>query len=300
MIETRHLRNFVVLAEELHFRRAAERLRLAQPALSQSLRQLEEELGAQLVRRSTRRVELTPAGHNFHERAQQTLQSLEQAVVSTVRVARSTQKTLVFGFTSAGFYGKIPDLIRRFRVAAQDTQLIYREYSADALVAALGEGSVDVAALHGHLANPSLTGLVVDREACVLALPAQHRLARTRGSLRLTQLADEPLLVPQQTGFYGIYEIIIGACLQAGLTPVLHTLSPSMQTMTGLVAAGIGIALLPPSLALPRKGVVYRTIAGDPIEIELRLHWQRNNSAPGLALLRKLLRKGHDGMTNLH
>lgn len=293
MIETRHLRNFAVLAEELHFRRAAERLRLAQPALSQSLRQLEEELGTQLVRRSTRRVELTPAGHNFYERARQTLQSLEQAVVSTVRVARSTQKTLVFGFTSAGFYGQIPDLIRRFRASAQDTQLIFREYSADALVAALRDGSVDVAALHGHLADPSLTGILIDRESCVLALPSHHRLARSRRPLQLAQLADEPLLVPLQTGFYGLYEIITGACLQAGLAPVLHTLSPSMQTLSGLAAAEVGIAIVPPSLALPRKGVVYRPIAGEPIEVELRLHWQRNNTAPGIALLRKLLRKEH-------
>lgn len=290
MIETRHLRNFIAVAEELHFRRAAERLHLAQPALSQSIRQLEEAIGTPLLERSTRRVELTPAGYNFYEHARQTLQRLDQAVVSTMRVARSSQKKLVLGFTSAGLYGRIPDLIRRFHAAARDTQLVFREFSADALVEALRRGAVDVAVLHGHIAEPDITAALVDRERCMLALPTHHGLARGRRPLTLAQLDGEPLLVPEKTSFFGLYETITTACLHAGLAPVLHTLSPSMQTLSGLVAAEVGIAILPPSLALPRKGVIYRHLLGDPIEVEQRLHWQRNNTAPGIALFRRLLR----------
>ncbi|WP_420236465.1 LysR family transcriptional regulator [Telmatobacter bradus] len=291
MIEIRHLRCFAAVAEELHFTRAAQLLHLAQPALSQSIRQLEEEVGTPLIVRSTRRVELTPAGHNFYDRARQTLQTLEQAVSSTIRIARNKQQSLIVGFTSSGLYGVLPELLSKFRATSPETQLIFREFTPDALVAAMRAESLDVAILHGTIHDPSLECQLIERESCVLALPAQHRLARKRRGVSLDELEDETLLIPQKTSFFGLYEAFSMACARHGIVHRINTMAPSMQTLIGLVATGAGVAIVPPSIALPRKDVVYLPLRGESIEIERNLIWSLQNQAPAIAQLRRLAKK---------
>lgn len=263
------------MAEQLHFTHAARLLHIAQPALSQSIRQLEEEIGAQLITRSTRRVELTEAGRAFYEHARRTLQTLERGIASTLRIARESKKLLVFGFTSAGMYGRLPDLIRQFRTRVNDAQLMFREYTADALLTALRDSAVDIAVLHGYCSDPVLSGVTLDRELCVLAVPSRHRLASARRGIALKQLADEAILVPPQTAFYGLYEAVTAACIRAGLSPHVNTQAPGAQALIGLAAAEIGIAIVPDSIATRREGIVYRKILGDPIEVELRMYWQK-------------------------
>jgi DNA-binding transcriptional LysR family regulator len=294
MPELRHLRNFLVLADELHFTRAAKRLHLAQAALSQSIRQLEEEIGAPLVVRTTRRVGLTEAGRAFSEHARLTLQTLERGITSTVRIARESEKVVVFGFTSDGMYGRLPMLIRHFRQQEKDTRLVFREYTADALVAALKGGHVELGVLHGHLTDPVLTSAVIEREGCVLAIPSGHRLSRSRTAITFEELkAEENVLVPPKTAFHGLYEEIEAACTRADVVLAMTPFSPSAQALIGLVAAAMGVAIVPSSIALPREGVVYRDLAADePIAVEKRLYWHRGTQSRAVEVFLALLRPG--------
>ena len=185
MIEHRHLRRFVTLAEELHFSRASRVLHVAQPALSQSIQQLEEEIGTKLLRRTTRRIELTAAGQTFYEYARRILQNLETGVASTLKAARGAQQLIVFGFTSASLYGGLPELIRRFRIGHPNAQIAFREYGPDALIGAIRNGKVDVAAVYGHCSEPFLNGTTISVDECVLAVPKGHRLASSRRAVSL-------------------------------------------------------------------------------------------------------------------
>jgi DNA-binding transcriptional LysR family regulator len=278
VIEHRHLRSFIAVAEHLHFTRAAQSLHVAQPALSQSIRQLEDELGVQLVQRTSRRVELTEAGNVFYDSARRTLQTLEQGTALAVKAARNSHRKLVLGFTSAGLYGCLPDLIRRFYTASSDIQLAFQELTADALLSSLNTGVIDIAAFHGYCSNQMFNAVTVDQEICVLAIHSIHRLAKTKRGVALKQLEGEKLLIPSQGAFYGLYETIWSACTRAGVTPEISAQCPTAQTLTGLVAAHVGMAIIPASIAIRRKNVVYRKILGDPIGVHLRLYWQKQNS----------------------
>jgi DNA-binding transcriptional LysR family regulator len=299
VIEHRHLRRFVTLAEELHFSRASRLLHLAQPALSQSIQQLEEAIGTKLIERTTRRIELTAAGQTFYEHARRILQNLETGVASTLKAARDERQLIVFGFTSAGLYGQLPELIRKFRVKHPNAQIAFREYGPDALITAIRTGAVDVAVVYGHCSEPLLNGTTISVDGCVLAVPKGHRLASFRRAVSLKQLTGEELLAPPRTGFYGLYEIITAACLRANVDFHLTTPASNVHALPGLVAAGLGLALIPSSLAESRKYVVYKELSGEPVHFDCRLYWPRDQRSLAtdefLAVSVKGFETGHSG-----
>jgi DNA-binding transcriptional LysR family regulator len=159
----------------------------------------------------------------------------------------------------------------------KDVQLVFREYTADALLAALRVNTIELGVLHGHITDPLLSGVVVDREKCVLAIPARHKLAQGRRSIALTDLENETLLVPPKTSFHGLYEEISDACVRAGVSPRMSSLAPGAHALIGLVEAEVGVAIVPSSITLARKGVVYRKLIGEPIAVERRLYWQKHD-----------------------
>jgi len=274
-MELRHLRYFVVTAEAQHFTRAAERLGMAQPPLSQQIRQLEQEVGTPLFDRTGRGVVLNDAGHAFLVCAQDILQRAQAAVQTAQRAARGEVGELTLGFTeSASFNGVVTELIRQYRQQYPDVEMTLSQGDSESLVAQLREGTIDAAfvrppfALDGGLAFPQLafTQLAFTQlaeEPLVVALPLGHALAR-RKRLAPKDLTQERFILYSRKSGYGLSADIMAACRQHGLNPLIGQRAPQLSSAVNLVAAGMGVAVVPASLRhLRPDGVVYRPFALD-------------------------------------
>ncbi|WP_296519391.1 LysR family transcriptional regulator [Rhodoplanes sp.] len=266
-MELRHLRYFVVVAEESHITRAAERLGMQQPPLSQQMKALERELGVQLLRRRPRGVELTAAGRSFLADARAVLAQAEHAVAGARRTARGEQGQVCIGFTSsAPFHPLVPRVIRAFREAFPRVAATLEEGGTLELVADLQNETVDV----GFVRTPvDAEGLVVHPlldEPMVVALPRGHLLAQGRANgppLALKALAGETFILYRRRSGPGLYDAIIAACRAAGFSPTVGQEVPRIVSTLNLVAAGLGLSLVPESLGrMQMDGVVYRRLQG--------------------------------------
>jgi len=285
-MELRHLRYFVVTAEAQHFTRAAELLGIAQPPLSQQIRQLEQEVGTPLFDRTGRGVALNDAGRAFLVCAQDILQRANAAMRTARRAARGEVGELTLGFTeSASFNGVVTELIRQYRER-------YPEVESETLVARLREGAIDAAfvrppfALEGRLAFTQLV-----EEPLVVALPLGHALAR-RKRLAPADLTREHFILYSRKSGYGLSADIMAACRQQGLSPRIGQQAPQLSSAVNLVAAGMGVAIVPASLRhLRPDGVVYRPFALDGpravLGLALRQHAPGARAANLLALARE-------------
>lgn len=290
-MELRHLRYFVTVAEELHFGRAAQRLHIAQPPLSQQIRQLEEELGVQLFLRTKRSVSLTEAGAAFFEEAQRVLEQTKHAVEVAQRTGHGEQGQLIIGFVGSATYGLLPRLLRNFRERYPAVVLVLRELTTSQQVHALQEQRIHLGVLRPPVTQKFLTLEAFTQEALIVALPEGHRLASQR-SLSLAELAGEPfVLFPRRLG-PGLYDHILHLCQQAGFSPHITQEAIQMQTTVGLVAAGFGIGLVPASLQQLRlDGVVYRELNDAFACMELALAWRQDAANPVLHTFLHLIRE---------
>jgi DNA-binding transcriptional LysR family regulator len=292
-LELRHLRYFVAVAEELHFRRAAERLHMSQPPLSQQIRQLEALVGADLLERTQRRVELTAAGASFYAAARDILDAADRAVRQARRVARGEVGHLAVAFVGSAIYSVVPEILRAFRTAHPAVELTLTELTTAAQVQALAAGRADVGFLRPPVDDPGLEVRTVLREPLVAAVPDGHRLAAEPG-VRLDELAGEPLVLlsgRHSPAYRATLGALAGPMIDAPGRDLLHV--AEMQTAIGLVAAGVGISIVPASLrGLSRPGVTYVEIDGDPPTIELALAWRSGDTSPVLAAFRACV----DGM----
>jgi DNA-binding transcriptional LysR family regulator len=279
-IELRHLRYFVAVAEELHFRRAAERLHMSQPPLSQQIAALEREIGAELLVRSRRRVELTPAGARLLEDARRILASVDSAVAAVARVAAGEEGRLAVGFVGSAMYGAFPGIVRAFRDRHPDVALELRELSTADQLAALHDGRVQVGVVRPPETDSDLATLEIASERVVAALPAGHPLA-ARERLRLRDLAGEPFVAMDQRTAPGLRARLIEARGELGGAPEIVQETSEMQTLIGLVATGLGVSLVPGSVsALARDGVVYRELEGFAPTVDLSLAWRADDDSP--------------------
>jgi DNA-binding transcriptional LysR family regulator len=265
-MELRHLRYFVAVAEERHITRAAARLGIQQPPLSQQIHALERELGAQLLRRLPRGVELTEAGRALLADARSILAHVDHAVAATRRTARGEQGRIAIGFTSsAPFHPLVPRVVRAFRDAHPRVSLSMQEGGSPDLIDALRNERLDAVFIRTEIANPE--GLACEpllQEAMVVALPKRHALARrNRVALPLKALADETLIVYRLGSGPGLYDAIVAACHAAGFTPRIGQEAPRVVSTLNFVAAGLGVSIVPESLARMRlDGVAFRRIRG--------------------------------------
>jgi DNA-binding transcriptional LysR family regulator len=274
--ELRQLRHFVAVAERLHFGRAAADLHMAQPPLSRSIRDLESRLGATLLARTRRRVELTPEGARFLEDAKKLLAQLEGAVLEIGRMAAGDSGRLRLGFVSLADYGVLPGILKRFKVARPGVTLQLREMLSPEQAAALAAGELDFGLLLPPVAGGGLEHVVVQRERFVAALPARHALARGRGRLAVRELAGEGFVMVPREIAPGINDIVRTLTARAGFAPRLAQEAIQMQTVVSLVSSGLGVALVPGSVAnLGRRGVVYRELADAHPRLDLWLAWRR-------------------------
>lgn len=280
MIELRHLRYFIAVAEELHFGRAAEKLHIAQPPLSQQIRQLENELGFQLFHRTKRSVELTEAGQVFLGECQKILRQLDQAVQMGRQVSRGAVGQLVVGFVSSAAYSVLPDALRSFRAAFPDVSLELHELTTDQQVHWLKDGRMDVGFVRPPVDDELFCMMPIFQEPLVVALPINHPLAN-HAQIPLKDLAAEAFILFPRPLAPGLYDQIISLCHQGGFSPRVVQEAIQMQTIISLVAAEIGIAIVPVSLHhLQRTGVVYKPLVETTPKAAIALIWRRSHPSP--------------------
>lgn len=265
-MELRHLRYFVAVADHGHITRAAEFLGIQQPPLSQQIKALEDELGVQLLRRKPRGVELTDAGAAFLERARIILGEVDRAFASTRRTARGEEGRVVVGFTSsAPFHPFVPRVIRMFTEASPLVSMVLEESGSSELVQGLHNEIIDAAFIRSPVADvvDLLVTPLID-EKMVVALPTGHPLASESTALELAELANHTFILYKRPGAPGLYDSIITACRGAGFSPRVGQEAPRIVSTLNLVAAGLGVSVVPDSLRrLQMDGVVYRALADD-------------------------------------
>src|SRR5215510_457117 len=294
LMELRHLRYFVAVAHEGHVTRAAEKLGLQQPPLSQQIRALEREVDAQLFQRHPRGVTLTDAGRSFLTDAEAILAEVEHAKIRARRTARGETGRIAVGFTtSAPFHPLVARAIREFRARRPDVSFVLAEESSADMVSGLRDGRLDVAFIRSGLVDPE--GVPVHEllhEDMAAAFPARHPLSR-RPRLTLKDLADETFILYRRPDGRGLYDVIIAACSEAGFSPHVGQEAPRIVSTLNLVAAGLGITIVPASLSrLPLEGVTYRPLRGrPPLKVPLSLASRRDERSAATLGFIDLVRK---------
>lgn len=268
-MELRHLRYFIAVAEEGHITRAAERLGMQQPPLSQQIKALEQELDVQLFRRKPRGVELTDAGRALLEDSRAVLTQLAHAFETTKRTARGEQGRITVGIAStAHFHPFVPRVIRVFREALPRVALTLEEAATGYLMEAVRNEHVDVAFIRKPFADTAgLVVLPLLEESMLVALPSSHALASTRGTrdpgLTLKALSAETFILYRRPNEPGLPEVVLAACHAVGFSPRLGQDAPRPASALNFVAAGLGITIVPASLQrMHLDGVTYRPLKG--------------------------------------
>jgi DNA-binding transcriptional LysR family regulator len=290
-MELRHLRYFIAVAEEGHITRAAERLGMQQPPLSRQIQTIERELDVQLFRRKPRGVELTDAGAALLVDARAVLAHLDHAFAATRRTARGEQGRIAVGFTSsAPFHPFVPRVFRAYREGSPLVSMTLEEGGTTELIEDLRQERIDAAFIRTAIANQE--GLAIHlllQEPMVLALPRAHDLARGRVSkaLPLKALANETFIIYRRRTGPGLYDAILSACIATGFNPRIGQEAPRIVSTLNLVAAGLGVSLVPDSLQRMRMdGVAFRQIAGSQPKAPLYLAARRGEPS---AAVRKFL-----------
>ncbi|MDR7255397.1 DNA-binding transcriptional LysR family regulator [Nocardioides sp. BE266] len=262
-MELRHLRYFVAVAEQRHFGRAAERLHMAQPPLSQQIRQLEAELGVTLLTRTTRRVDLTPAGAAYLDHAREILAAVDEAGAVAARIAAGRTGRLMVGCVGSATYSLLPVLAKRMRSELPEVDFGFRgEMLSPDQASALHDGSLDLALLRRLPDSSGLNVAPVRHEGLIVALPQEHRYAG-RKRLRVADLAGEGLIIHAGNGRSVMHSLVHDLFAAADVDlQVVHQVAET-STLVTFVAAGLGIAVVPePTSVLNVPGVVYVPLVG--------------------------------------
>ncbi|MFJ3296800.1 LysR family transcriptional regulator [Streptomyces bacillaris] len=282
-MELRHLNAFLAVAEELHFGRAAKRLQMAQPPLSQQIRQLERELGVQLFHRNTRSVRLTSAGESFLDPVRTVLDDLDTAVRAARSAGKGEYGRVAIGFAGASSHETLPRLTRAVRAAHPGLELVMTGQTyANTALSRVADGSLDLGFVRLPVTRPGVVHRVIDQEELVCALPSDHPLAR-RVSVPLDVLAGEPFVSFPANSGSTVRDAMTEACESAGFTPRVVQEAPDSYTILALVAAGVGVTLTVTSVQhIQQNGLVYRRIAGPPIRLSAALAWRPDNPSAAL------------------
>jgi DNA-binding transcriptional LysR family regulator len=293
--ELRQLRHFVTVAEELHFGRAAARLHMTQPPLSQSIAALEEQLGAPLFLRNRRQVALTPGGSALLPEARRILEEASALPELVRRVASGEAGRLLLSFVTTAGLGLLPAALRRYSAAYPAVRLVLQEATSDVQFEELLQGRIDAGFVIPPLpggADALLDYLPLVQEPLVLCAPAGMDGLEGGGPVRLRDLPALPLVIFPRAVAPGLHDAILGCFRAAGVTPVIGQEAIQMQTIVSLVSGGMGLALVPQSVSsLARPGVEYRALLDPAPLAETGLAWRRDNASPVLRGFLELLRK---------
>ena len=247
-LELRHLRYFVAVARERNFTRAAEKLRIAQPPLSRQIQQLEEELGAPLIERDSRPAHLTETGKLFFEQAVRVLEHVDEMQATVRRFQQLRRDRFSIGFVPSTLYGKLPHVIRQYRAARPEVELVLLELTSLEQIAALRDNRIDVGFGRVALDDPGIRRQLLRNERLIAALPRDHPVLACAAPLRLDHLAGEPLIVYPKAPRPSYADQVLALFRDRGLKPPSVHEARELQTALGLVAAGVGVVLAPASV----------------------------------------------------
>jgi DNA-binding transcriptional LysR family regulator len=302
-VELRHLRYFVAVAEERHFGHAAERLHIAQPPLSQQIRRFEAELGEPLLYRTTRRVELAPAGEVMLERGREILAAFDAAIEDARRAARGEYGRLAIGFTGSCTYSTLPSVAAALRADLPGLALDLRgELLTPAQVSRLLDGTLDLGLLRPPVHDRDLSTEVLSSEPLVAVLHESHPLAAEE-AVQLEMLAGEPFVTYPSHFRSVVHDAVEDACAAHGFEPLAAHEVAETATLVSFVAAGLGVSLVPASVQnMTVRGAVYRPLTQDTTRVELAVAWRRDDERPiltrALDVIRRHLRPSGPGRRN--
>lgn len=274
-VELRHLRYFVAVAEELHFGRAANRLHLAQPPLSQQIRKLEEIVGYALFTRTSRAVKLTSAGEIFLERARRTLRKVQEDLEEARSIGRGEVGFLRVGFIGSSMLTALPGMLGRYRHQYPKVNLHLSEFHTSGIIQQLLDGAMDVGVMRDS--GPT-DGLVVEplfSETFIWVLPRRHPLA-TRKTLNGAELRDEPFVMPPVIASRRAYDKLVSLCEESGFRPQVVQVAPQWLTILRLVGAGIGVSVAPACVQrIGTPDVIFRSVRGTKTRSDIELAYRK-------------------------
>jgi DNA-binding transcriptional LysR family regulator len=295
-MELRQLKYFLAVAEELHFRRAAQRLHMSQPPLSEQIRNLEDELGTRLlVRDRTRGVQLTASGIALLTEARKILSQVEKAGEVVRRAERGEVGTLRISLAPAMAYGIVPMILKRFRKETPQVSLQLSEMLTPIQEDALLNGTLDLGFCYGNLQSDYLESESIYSERLILAMPEAHPMAGGT-NVNLAKLKGEAFITIPRSTSPGLFDLIAQTCRGAGFSPSVIQEANQFQTAVGFVAVGMGVALVPSSMAaLRREGVTYLSLQDDEPVVETLMVRLPSMRYPAIERLMKLARSsaGH-------
>lgn len=295
-MELRHLRYFLAVAEELNFTRAAKRLNIAQPPLTQQIKALEAEMGVTLFDRTSYRVELTDAGKSFVPQVVRILADVRNAVMIAKRAALGVFGHVRVGFTeSASFNPLVTAAFRNFRAAYPDVEVSLEESASTVLAAALREGRIDAAFVRPPLRTGEGIDLhMIDEEEMMVAVSSSHPLAQ-REDLELQELADETFVLYPRVQGPGLADTIITACEKAGFSPKVKQYTPQLSSTINLVAASLGVSIVPGSMqGLQPRAVAYKRLRDQHLSALLGIAHRTGESSAAVLRFIETARHGNE------
>ncbi|GAA6140459.1 LysR substrate-binding domain-containing protein [Hydrogenophaga sp. 5NK40-0174] len=279
--ELRHLRYFLVLAEELHFGRAAQRLSMTQPPLSLSIQQLEASIGARLFERNNRGVALTAAGQALQVSARALLEQADRMMREARDVGEGMTGSLEIGFAGTVLYLGLPDMLRRFEGDHPRLRVVLKELSSSDQLTELMHDRLDVGFVHTTRVPAGFEQIKVSSQPFMACLPSSHPMARRR-RLALSSLKGEPFALVSRSVSPDYHDRLLAMCAGAGFDPELRYVSRHWLSVVSLVGQGLGVALVPASLkAASLPGAKFVPLAGDIPPYETYCLWKTSRSTAG-------------------
>lgn len=290
-MDLRHLRYFIITAEELHFTRAAERIGIAQPPLTFQIKSLENELGVKLFDRTPGRVNLTAAGEVLLRDARSIMNQVEIATARCKLAAQGVTGRLAVGFTeSASFTHEVPLILQRFRRQYPEVGILLEEHRSEALIKLLCQGLIDVAFVRLPIGRePNIKFKLISTEEMVLAVPKDHKFAKRR-TVQLKDLKEEYFILYPRATRLGLSDQFIAACENEGFSPRVVQIAPQISSTINLVAGSLGITVVPASMRTSRADQVrYISISASKLEASLGVAWRDDCKTPALQNLLALI-----------
>lgn len=299
-VELRHLRYFVAVAEEGHFGRAAERLRMSQPPLSRQIQDLEKQLGVQLFERGRRGAQPTEAARLLLPEARASLTHAERVERMAKRAGRGELGSLTVGFVGSATYTAVPNILREFRERFPEVELTLKEMTSTEQARALNDGLIGVGFLRPPVGGEGdyLGVRVILEEPLVAALPDSHRLSSAE-NVRLGGLSGDSFVLFTRRLGMSFYDLAVGACRGAGFDPIVGQEAVHIQTIIGLVAAGAGVSLVPASVAKLRdNGVTYKPLEDDAPLAKIAVAWRLGSPSHTVDALLRVAEEANCALSN--
>ena len=282
-MELRQLTYFIAVAEELHFGRAAKKVHIAQPPLSQQIRKLEDELGAKLFERTSREVKITPEGNAFLKKARTILKEVDDATKTVGNIAKGETGRISIGFVGAAINSNLPAALLKFRTLYPDVALQLREMGTNDQFQQMGQDKLDAGFYTPGRQEPEwVESIPFYTERHLVCLPADHPAAELK-KVSFEDLQDAPLVMFPRTSNPLLFDKFHTCFNNAGYTPHIAQEAAGPMTITALVEAGLGAAFIPESVSkMPRKGVIYKKVANDLPDSIIYLGWRKDRHFPAL------------------